>query len=119
MPRNREVNVQHSFNADFYVTTATVIPVLYLALAIQGPLYTELIRHLNEALSNRQLIYLPLRLAAYPILAAAFFGELSAISALYYRSDSHLERQVAFASVIILLIAVLAKPAWGIHDARK
>jgi hypothetical protein len=41
-----------SFNSDFYVTAATVIPVLYLALAVQGPALDEMIRWLR-ALGGR------------------------------------------------------------------
>jgi hypothetical protein len=35
--------MQHdTFNADFYVVAATVIPILFLALTLQGPFYKEL-----------------------------------------------------------------------------
>jgi hypothetical protein len=34
--------MQKPFNADFYVTAATVIPVFYLALTLQGSTYRDL-----------------------------------------------------------------------------
>jgi hypothetical protein len=33
----------NTFNADFYVTAATVIPVLFLALTLQGTFYREIL----------------------------------------------------------------------------
>jgi hypothetical protein len=42
-----------SFNSDFYVTAATVIPVLYLALAVQGPALDEMIRLLSRLSDSR------------------------------------------------------------------
>lgn len=36
-----------SFNADFYATAATVIPVLYLALAVQGSAFGAMLRWLS------------------------------------------------------------------------
>lgn len=37
-------HVPPAFNADFYVATVTVIPVLFLALAVQGPVYRKALR---------------------------------------------------------------------------
>jgi hypothetical protein len=36
--------VTKHFNADFYITCATVIPVLYLALAVQGGTYEAMLK---------------------------------------------------------------------------
>jgi hypothetical protein len=33
-----EATVKSSFNSDFYLTAATVIPVLYVALILQAPM---------------------------------------------------------------------------------
>jgi len=33
-----------AFNGLFYATAATIIPVLFLAIAVQGPLYGDLLK---------------------------------------------------------------------------
>jgi hypothetical protein len=38
-----------AFNADFYVTTASVIPVLFLALTVQGEMYGQLLATASRA----------------------------------------------------------------------
>lgn len=41
-----------TFNATFYSVAATVIPVLFLAIAVQGTLYIELIKNSNDRMSR-------------------------------------------------------------------
>lgn len=43
--------VAKNFNADFYVTCATVIPVLFIAVTVQGQAYEAVLR---EALKTRK-----------------------------------------------------------------
>jgi hypothetical protein len=38
-----------SFNSNFYVTVATVIPVLFLVLAVQAPVYVNLLKASRDA----------------------------------------------------------------------
>jgi hypothetical protein len=37
------------FNANFYITAATVIPVLFLAIAVQGRTYENLLKAFSDA----------------------------------------------------------------------
>jgi hypothetical protein len=39
-----------AFNGLFYATAATIIPVLFLAIAVQGPLYGDLLKASDAAL---------------------------------------------------------------------
>ena len=41
-----------AFNADFYTVAATVIPVLFLAIAVQGHIYDDLITAAKNAASQ-------------------------------------------------------------------
>jgi hypothetical protein len=81
-----------TFNADFYITAATVIPILYLALTLQGQTYQDLVRIIfkkmaeGEKASVRSLRYwwsllvaATLPGAAGLILITGFAGELSAV----------------------------------------
>ena len=46
--------MKNSFNADFYVTAATMIPVLYLALAVQGSTLNAALTWLYEAKASKR-----------------------------------------------------------------
>jgi hypothetical protein len=37
-----------AFNADFYAAAATIIPVLFLAIAVQGPLFWDVLRTFHK-----------------------------------------------------------------------
>ena len=105
-----------AFNADFYVTVATVIPVLYLALTLQGQTFESLV------VQHKRLHDVPLRerdlgwtskdfilfTAAYLIPIGAIIGEGIAIFDIYretaYGSD------LIIGSIAILLAAVAAVP---------
>lgn len=82
-----------NFPADFYVTCATVIPVLFLALVVQGGTYESMLRTALEAAhrqpmrsrDNTLATFLPL--VPYFALIAGVLGEVAALSALYSGSD--------------------------------
>lgn len=46
--------MKDSFNADFYVTAATVIPVLFLAIAVQGSTFDAMLRWLYGAVARKE-----------------------------------------------------------------
>jgi hypothetical protein len=111
------------FNTDFYVTGATVIPVLYLALAIQGDVYVRVATLFHKiwkkGTSRWQnalggILYFALFIAGLAIVAYAGLGEILAILALYHRSASSWMALSVLISVILLLVAVLAWPAVNI-----
>jgi hypothetical protein len=125
-----------AFNGLFYATAATVIPVLFLALAVQGRVYTDLLRaaqnygHFRRTtLPPPELTAGPARwvfrltmaainaslwLAAWLIPLAGFYGELGAIVALYRRTDSNGIRLTVLAATLLLLVGVAAGPVIAI-----
>jgi hypothetical protein len=115
-----------SFNHDFYVVAATVIPVLFLALAVQGPLFVRVFRgyqrvaHLpaaerrNGMLEIRGPLYralfgatswLLVLLLALTVLAGGW-GELLAVYAVYQQQDQASTRQIVLLLTLFLIIAV-------------
>jgi hypothetical protein len=123
------------FNADFYVTVATVTPVLFLAAAVQIRGYEAILKAFAKAASqfprwahgirpgvtpvkaSGLLAFLtsPFVLGMLPlvpvlILLAGGYGEYLAISALYQGHDSLVMRKAVLTYTTILLIAVLAGP---------
>lgn|SRR5487761_1135778 len=117
-----------TFNADFYVTAATVIPVLYLALTLQGPTFKRLLERgqdesfkvlmleLNKGsgpwlqrqteMWGRSFLSVGFIMANAGILVAGFLGEPIAIVALYHKSASHLSAQVVLGTMLALLAVV-------------
>jgi Putative Ig domain len=107
-----------AFNRDFYTTAATVIPVLFLALTIEEPVYEKLLRAALKAETSPTS--LPgkiiggmgasvLLLFAYAILVSAALGETAAIIALYQQRENG-EQQIVLTTTLILLAAVCAAP---------
>jgi hypothetical protein len=115
-----------AFNGLFYATAATIIPVLFLAIAVQGPLYGDLLKAFDAALrrfrehkagaSPRRLV---LRLwigsvlassAAVAILIVTVGGEVEALVSLNVRrayGDPH----AAIAAAVLLTAAAAIGPA--------
>ncbi len=114
------------FNGLFYATAATIIPVLFLAIAVQGPLYGDLLKASDAALrrfrehragsSPRRLV---LRLwigsvlassAAVAILIVTVGGEIEALLSLNVErayGDPH----AAIAAAVLLTVAAAVGPA--------
>jgi hypothetical protein len=115
-----------AFNGQFYATAATIIPVLFLAIAVQGPLYGDLLKAFDAALrrfrehkagsSPRRLV---LRLwigsvlassAAVAILIVTVGGEIEALVSLNVErayGDPH----AAIAAAVLLTVAAAIGPA--------
>jgi hypothetical protein len=73
------------FNADFYVTCATVIPVLFLAAAVQGQAFVFLLQRARRR-TARQRQWITLRFFRFHVAAiviAGIAGEPIALWALY------------------------------------
>ena len=109
------------FNADFYITCATVIPVLFLAVAVQGQAYeTVLLKTLITARTRRDdgkthqaeatIASFLLRQVAYFIWVAGAFGELYAVLALYEGHDVGDSRVFVLGSTLILVFALAQGP---------
>ena len=109
----------------FYATVATVIPVLFIALAVQDTTYQELLRLWQNVriprprTSSRILRFFTdigtyavregLYIVVVFILLAGGYGEFSAIYALYQDHDAG--RSLVLRLVALLIVAVVARPA--------
>jgi hypothetical protein len=106
------------FNADFFVTCATVIPVLFLALVVQGGTYESMLRSAVEA-ANREpgrgrdgAVSQLLPAVAYLTLMAGVIGEAGALWALFNGRDTKTDRAVVLVTTLFLLTIAAAGPAW-------
>ena len=114
------------FPSDFYVTCATVIPVLFVAIAVQRGPY-KLFLHASMAairataavsrVSRRRALpklawAMLIRISAYVIVICGFYGELYALMALYSSSETSGQRVTVFVMTLILLFAAIAGPLW-------
>lgn len=121
-----------AFNGLFYATVATIIPVLFVALAAgrpyEGLLRTALLiaraREAGESsfrpargMASRIARKMPPRriprimlINAFVIMTAGVVGEGTAIAVLYQRSDNAASRATVFTAAIIMLIAVATGP---------
>jgi hypothetical protein len=117
-----------AFNGLFYGTAATLIPVFFLALAVQGGLYETLLRGADKAADYEQkganaaflrqiaggavgLAGIIPQLIAYAILAFGIGGEITAINALSNQkagSDAH---AFVYLAAIVLAGAIGLSPA--------
>jgi hypothetical protein len=108
------------FNANFYIGVSTIIPILFLALAVQGTQYEDAIRTritvLRASRHDRWLRKIAVLVMGYlfviAVLVAGFSGEAVAINALYYSRDDTIQRGWARLATLFLLLAVVARPAW-------
>jgi len=99
-----------SFNADFYVTCATVIPVLFVSLTVQAQSYESELRQGERMPLRRRWLLLN---AAYLYVVFGGIGELVALLALFGRSDALVWRVTVLISTLLLLSAVMFGPAYG------
>ena|SRR5258708_37245863 len=104
-----------TFNADFYITAATVIPIFYLALTLQGQTYQEILTRLKD---SSHLESLTATLTSFVMLMAGFLivfygilGELLAIIALYERKPPSVSG--GGTNVLISMIGLLAAVTIG------
>ena len=110
----------------FYATAATVIPVLFIALAVQGTAYQTVLKTLDAADRRQTAVGLRSRRAAVfglsylllaaialgflAILALATYAEVLAIYALYQGHASNSTALGVLTGVIVLVIATAAAP---------
>jgi hypothetical protein len=117
-----------AFNGLYFATIATIIPVLFLALAVQGGSYDGLLRlalrmgRAERAEEQVRLLaprrgsvavrHLPriMMSIAFVIVAAGFYGETDSILSLYFQRDSHGSGVVVLVAALILTLAAVAGP---------
>ena len=108
----------------FYATVATVIPVLFIAIAVQGTMYHEIMRLMSSLrvpsmqISSRGVLLYALRgvagLTAFFILLAGGAGEFWAIYYLYLGHDDISGRRNELQLMVFLIIMVLLGPAMAL-----
>jgi len=116
------------FNGLFYATCATIIPVLYIVLAIQGSTLPALLRQmtisenrLNKMVDNASkgrdlgpyLAQLTRAFAvgiAFTLIWYPAGGAILALIALYHGHASPLDAQLALAAAATLTVAILFAP---------
>jgi len=125
--------VADKFPSDFYVTCATVIPVLFIASVLQArqlqaPLaagYRAYKRVLSGGKFSDRMTYAVLLFVPAIVVTAGGVGEIFALLALYSGSELLTgQRPVTLASTVILLVAVVYGSAFsalkaGIEAVRK
>jgi hypothetical protein len=103
-----------TFNADFYITAATVIPLLYVTLALQGTTYQDLVRmrfditRMGPDLATVK--WFIAQAAAGLIWWAGILGEVIAFWALYTRSTSPGMKTITLVCVFVLLALAAGIP---------
>jgi hypothetical protein len=109
------------FDSDFYVVCATIIPVLFLAAAIQGNAYTNVLEAAIKAAKTEPGDRLGAKLYAftlsrvlqfigYCIWSAGAIGEFLALLTLYQGHEDTSSRPVVFLSTMLLVVTVAAGP---------
>lgn len=109
------------FDATYYATIATVIPVLFLAIAVQGGTYGKILQSATRAIRGykreRYLVYLAAAVVSLLLAAIAFliviaggYGEVQAIHALYQQHDDRGVREQVYLAAIFLIIAAAGGP---------
>jgi hypothetical protein len=105
------------FNANFYIVAATIIPVLFLALVVQTPAYLDLLRAAASIVGEdpgraEPPLVVPrlLTTAAWVIVISGFYGEYTAVFALYQEHSGRHDNLYVFIATIILLTAVVLAP---------
>lgn len=109
------------FNADFYIAAATVIPVLYLALTLQGTTYHDLMMGWRKTNKESPFTFWPqVRVVAVTILAMVgaaviilgIVGEYSALQALEDRTVGPNTQSNVAEACLALLVMVAIPPGW-------
>jgi hypothetical protein len=142
-----EPHVNDSFNANYYIVSATVIPLFYVALILQGSLAEDLERmnkkigqYVDKRIKNSErysskltnkayglrnvsmaLVWSFIGFIAFGLSALAILAGLAAeglsLWSLLYESDSSWIRNLIFLSMVVLLIAMGVRPLLKIYRA--
>jgi hypothetical protein len=110
----------HTFNANFYVVTATVIPIFYLALTLQGTTFEKMMTYWGFSSKTPPLTFRSLvrrNIITYSSIGFVIFifvfgvyGEYLALHALYSQDSSPGTEQVVLFNATVLLVITAAGP---------
>ncbi len=115
-----------AFNGLFYATIATIIPVFFLALAVQIPTFVRVFRAyqgLGHAPPSEQRTRWQAFLSVVAMIVAALmqivlgagviaagWGEMLAVYALHQEQDQASTQQIVFGSVALLIVGATGLP---------
>ena len=105
------------FDGTYYATIATVIPVLFLAIAVQGHMLDDLIKAAADRAARRRAqgrypheALLLLSLCGLTVIYGGL-GEIFALAALRHHHDGFAQQNIAAPAAIALTIIAAAGPA--------
>ena len=121
--------MKSTFNDDFYLVTATVIPLLYLALILQAPMIGRMLSAMGDAIDRMKdrrpksvivafliwgmyYAWMLAGIAGFAILGIGVSSEVFGILALFHQSDTYTHRKFVLFSTVVLLLITLITPAW-------
>jgi hypothetical protein len=94
-------------SSDFYITAATIIPVLFLALVIEGGLWKWIQGQVSEASDPPIVIRIFVSLLqafAVLVLIAGALGEVTALYALWRTDFSSVLSDIVFSTTVLLVV---------------
>jgi hypothetical protein len=97
-----------SFHPDFYVTCATAIPVLFLAVRLQAQDFESTLARLTKPRVQQVLLSI-----AYASVLAGGAGEVVSLVALLLKQDVFGWKVFVLVATLLLLAVVLYSPFWG------
>jgi hypothetical protein len=117
-----------AFNETFYSVAATIIPVLFLALAVQGPFLDELLSLADRprarssrparALASTYAADAPWRVGVFVVIFSTV-GEILAIVALYQQHATETGGSITLTGVILLVVLTAFKPTLAVFAHSK
>jgi uncharacterized membrane protein len=115
--------MKQAFNSGFYATAATVIPVLYVALTLQGSTFEESLKRWRESVDlgvrttrssltskARVVGSLVITLLIGLLLIFGICAEFVTVLALYHRNAGHASETLVLIAISLLLVLVASVP---------
>jgi hypothetical protein len=119
---------------NFYIVIATINPIFFLALTIQGSFYGSLIERINSVVidatrateekriitwkeSARGWLVVGILPLATAILVAGIGGEITALATLYFQLADNFIQSFVFSSTVGVILLTAVTPGWSLARA--
>lgn len=126
--------MKDTFNANFYIVTATINPIFFLALTLQGTFYGGIIGRINDTVrgtikareagrgvsgkeAGGAYIALGLTQVAMATLVAGVGGEITALAVLYHQQAGSSTQAFVFWSTVGMISLTAVTPGWAVLRA--
>ncbi len=114
----------NKFNANFFIVVATVIPVLYLALTLQGPTYERLMTRWRSAVREghrdrsfkseaRTVTAAIFAIGGAAVVLYSVYAEFLSLRALYSETANTATQRTVLQASVALLIMTAGGPAYA------